>query len=123
MPLPDEDNSPVDVLIIGGASIDVLHLATGETVRSAGGAGLYTALAAHCAGTRTGIFAPRPDPMPEALQAAADRLSWIGPMVPFDQLPRFEIAHHGGGRATLLDAYWGGEMLITADHGNDPTTP
>jgi hypothetical protein len=104
-----------DLFVIGGASLDVLHLANGATVRSPGGAGLYTALAAHGAGARAGMFAPRPDPMPIELQPADDRLTWIGPSVPPDQLPRFEIAHHGRGRATLVNAFWGGEMLITPD--------
>lgn len=102
----------LDVLVIGGASLDVYHLVNGQTVPSAGGAGLYTALAAHTAGARAGMFAPRPDPMPEELRAADARLTWIGPAIPPDQLPHFEIAHYGGGRAALLNASWGGEMLI-----------
>jgi hypothetical protein len=57
-PLPF--NRRLDVLVIGGASLDVLHLQA-QTVASAGGAGLYTALAAHCAGAKVGMFAPRPD--------------------------------------------------------------
>ncbi len=107
--------TPHDLFVIGGASLDVLHLSNGQTVRSPGGAGLYTALAAHGAGAKAGMFAPRPDPMPIELQPAADRLTWIGPIVPLDQLPRFEIAHHGSGRATLVDAFWGGEMLIAPE--------
>lgn len=109
------EGSLYDLLVIGGASLDVLHLTDGQTARSAGGAGLYTALAAAKAGARVAMHAPRPDPMPTELQAASQRLAWMGPVVPPDQLPRFEIAHHGGGRATLVDAFWGGEMLITAD--------
>ncbi len=112
-PLPV--NRRLDVLVIGGASLDVLHLVGGQTVPSAGGAGLYTALAAHCAGARVGMFAPRPDPMPDALEPAADRTTWMGPVVPPDQLPRFEIAHHGGGRATLVNASWGAESQLTPD--------
>jgi ribokinase len=104
----------LDVSVIGGASLDVLHFG-GQTVASAGGAGLYTALAAHCAGARAGMFAPFPDPVPDSLKPAADRLTWIGPVAPPDQLPRFEIAHHGGGRATLVDAFWGAEMALTPD--------
>jgi ribokinase len=105
----------LDILVIGGASLDVYHLANGQTVHSPGGAGLYTALAATCSGARTGMFAPRPDPMPEPLLAAASRLEWIGPIIPPDQLPRFEIAHYGNGRAALLNASWGGEMSITPE--------
>jgi len=105
----------LDVLVVGGASLDVLHLAAGQTVFSAGGAGLYTALAAHCAGARVGMFAPCPAPMPAALQPAADRLVWMGPAVSPDQLPHFEIAHHGGGRATLVNASWGAEISLTPE--------
>ena len=108
--------SSLDLLVIGGASLDVYHLANGQTVHSPGGAGLYTALAAACSGARAGMFAPRPDPMPEPLQVAAERIEWLGPIVPPDQLPSFEIAHYGGGRAALLNASWGGEMLITPEN-------
>jgi hypothetical protein len=106
----------LDLLVIGGASLDVYHLTNGQTVHSPGGAGLYTALAAACSGVQTGMFAPRPDPMPAPLVTAADRIAWLGPIVPPDQLPGFEIAHYGGGRAALLNASWGGEMLITPEN-------
>ena len=109
-------STELDVLVIGGASLDVYHLANGQTVHSPGGAGLYTALAAACSGARAGMFAPRPDPLPDSLRIAAERLDWIGPSVPPDQLPSFEIAHYGGGRAALLNAAWGGEMLITPEN-------
>jgi ribokinase len=108
-------HSEIDLLVIGGASLDVLHLTDGQTVSTAGGAGLYTALAAARSGARSGMFAPRPDPMPIELQAAADRIKWIGPVVPPDQLPHFEIAHYGQGRAELVNATWGGEMLLTPE--------
>src|SRR5512136_1112041 len=111
-PLP----SALDLLVIGGASLDVYHLSNGQTVHSPGGAGLYTALAAVCSGARAGMFAPRPDPLPEPLMTAAERIEWLGPIVPPDQLPSFEIAHYGGGRAALLNASWGGEMLITPEN-------
>ena len=102
----------LDVLVLGGASLDVLHLG-GQTASSAGGAGLYTALAAHCAGAKVGMYAPRPDPMPAELRPAEERLTWLGPVVPPDQLPRFEIAHHGGGHATLVNAFCGAENQLT----------
>ena len=108
--------TPLDLLVIGGASLDVYHLSNGQTVHSSGGAGLYTALAAASSGARAGMFAPRPDPIPTPLQAAAERLTWLGPTIPPDQLPSFEIAHYGGGRAALLNATWGGEMLITPEN-------
>jgi len=124
----------LDLLVIGGASLDVYHLADGQTVHSPGGAGLYTALAAACPQTkrstaqskpaRVGMFAPRPDPIPEPLKAAAERIAWLGPSVPPDQLPIFEIAHYGGGRAALLNASWGGEMLLTPESfPGDQVTP
>jgi len=106
MPEPDgvERPSPrIDVSVIGCASLDVLHFGR-QTVTSAGGAGLYTALAAHCAGAKAGLFAPLPDPVPDPLKPAVDRLIWRGSTVPLDQLPRLEIAHPGGGRDTLVDA-------------------
>jgi sugar/nucleoside kinase (ribokinase family) len=106
----------LDLLVIGGASLDVYHLSSGQTVRSPGGAGLYTSLAAACSGAKTGMFAPRPDPIPEPLKRAAERIAWLGPIVLPDQLPRFEIAHYGGGRAALLNATWGGELLITPEN-------
>ena len=40
------------LLVIGGASLDVLHFA-GRTEQAAGGAGMYTAVAASCAGAVT----------------------------------------------------------------------
>lgn len=54
-----------DIFVIGTASLDVLHLADGRTANTAGGAGLYTALAARQAGARTGLYAPQPEPVPE----------------------------------------------------------
>lgn len=100
-----------DLLVIGGASLDILHFG-GRTVRSAGGAGLYTAAAAVRAGARAAMFAPRPDPTPDTLQPAAARIDWLGPAVPPDLLPHFEIAHHGGGRAELVNARWGAESRL-----------
>ena len=101
-----------DVFVIGTASLDVLHLADGRTAHTAGGAGLYTALAAHKSGARTGLYAPQPEPVPELLQPAVDRLDWVGPRVAPADLPRLAIAHHGQGRATLLDASWGAESQL-----------
>ncbi|HEY4689611.1 MAG TPA: PfkB family carbohydrate kinase [Anaerolineae bacterium] len=102
------------MLVIGSASLDVLHLGE-QTVHSAGGAGLYTALAARCAGARAGLLAPRPDPMPELLRPAAGRIEWFGPIVAPGEISRLEIAHHGGGRATLIDAAWGAVTSLAPD--------
>lgn len=101
-----------EILVIGGASLDVLHL-SGQTVTAAGGAALYTAAAAWRVGAAVTLLAPRPDPMPEFLQPAAARFPWIGPIIDPDHLPRLEIAHYGGGKAALLSAAWGAEALLT----------
>ncbi len=101
------------LLVIGGASLDVLHF-RGRTVRSAGGAGLYTALAAHRAGARVTMLGPRPVPMPEELAEAAARLDWRGPAVAPERLPSFEIAHLGGGRTELRGAAWRAEAELSA---------
>ncbi len=103
------------LLVIGGASLDVLHFA-GRTEQAAGGAGMYTAVAASCSGARVSMLAPRPAEIPEALQPAAQRITWLGPLVPASELPHFEIAHHGGGRATLVNASWGAEALLNPAH-------
>jgi len=103
------------LLVVGGASLDVLHLADGRTATAAGGAGLYTALAARQAGARVTLLAPRPDPMPESLRPAAERLTWIGPVIAVEDLMRLEIAHHGGGRATLVSAQWGAVARLAPD--------
>ena len=80
-----------NVLIVGGASMDRLHLASGS-VESVGGAGLYTALAAYQAGAVVSLLAPRPEPCPASLEPLATRLSaWHGPAVAPADLPRFEI--------------------------------
>ena len=109
--MSESNNSP-SILVIGTASLDILHLG-GQTAYTAGGAGLYTALAAHRAGSDTALFAPRPEQMPDPLQPFAERVSWFGPAITLEALPRLEIEHHGGGRATLLDASWGAEADLT----------
>jgi len=103
------------ILVVGTASLDVLHLPSG-IVHTIGGAGMYTALAARCAGADVTLCAPRPQPMPDAFDAAAARLHWIGPRCTADELPRLAIAHHGGGKATLLDAAWGAEAMLSPEH-------
>ena len=95
------------LLVVGGVSLDVLHLPDGRTVEAPGGAGLYTALGAAQAGARVMLCAPRPEPMPDVLRPAAERLDWRGPRISAAGLMRLEIAHHGGGRATLVAAHWG----------------
>ncbi len=103
------------ILVVGCASLDTIHLSSGKTVSSIGGAGLYTALAARRAGASVTLFAPRPEPMPEILTQVDRLLSWIGPAITIDRMPSLEIAHHGQGRATLLGASWGAELLLTPE--------
>ncbi len=101
------------ILIIGGASTDILHLET-QTVPSAGGAGMYTAMAAYRCGSNVSLFAPRPHPIPEVLQPIADRLTeWFGPIVePEEGLPHFEISQRGG-KTEYLKATFGAESTLT----------
>ncbi len=101
------------VLVIGAASLDMLHWPNGQTAHTAGGAGLYTALAAHQAGAPTTLLAPRPHPLPTLLQPIAERVRWLGPAIAPADVPRLEIAHLGGGRAQLLNAHWGAELTPT----------
>jgi ribokinase len=103
-----------DLLVIGGASLDILHF-KGQTASSAGGAGMYTAMAAHRCGVKVSLFAPRPQPIPPPLQPIAGRLAaWLGPPVTLDDLPRFEIAYEGG-ETTYLKAFFGYESILTPE--------
>jgi ribokinase len=84
------------LLVIGSASSDVLHLED-RTVASAGGAGMYTAMAARRCGAQTTLFGPRPDPCSEHLKPVAGNLTeWLGPVVSPEELPQFEISYRGG---------------------------
>jgi ribokinase len=76
---------------------------------------MYTALGAWRAGDRATLLAPRPEPLPAALAPVAERVTWLGPRIPPDELTRLEIAHHGQGKATLLKAEWGAERKLTTD--------
>lgn len=104
----------MNILVIGTASLDILHLPSGTTA-TIGGAGLYTALAAQQTGIPTTLFAPRPHPMPPLLQPFAERVNWLGPTITEEELPRLEIAHHGNGKATLMGASWGAESMLTPE--------
>jgi ribokinase len=103
------------LLIIGTASSDTLHLADGGTHHAPGGAGLYTALAAHSANAEVTLLAPKPDPLSAPFDSVAARMRWIGPQCAPDALPKLEIAHHGGGKATLMGAAWGAEATLTPE--------
>lgn len=103
-----------DLLVIGGASLDILHFA-GRIATAAGGAGMYTAAAAHQSGASVTMLAPRPDPVPDPLRPVAARVEWLGPLVQPDQMPHFEIAHYGSGKARLVNALWGAEAVFSPD--------
>ncbi len=96
------------LLVVGSPSLDLLHFG-GRSVRSAGGAGLYTALAAQRAGARVTVVAPRPDPMPPELEPADRLLDWRGPSVPPSALPHFEIEYFTDGRTVYRRAVRGSE--------------
>ncbi|WP_419861697.1 carbohydrate kinase family protein [Candidatus Palauibacter sp.] len=96
------------LLVVGSPSLDLLHFG-GRSVRSAGGAGLYTALAAQRAGAAVTVVAPRPDPMPEELEPADRLLDWRGPPVPPSALPHFEIEYFPDGRTVYRQAVRGSE--------------
>ncbi len=100
------------LLVIGGAAFDRLHFRD-RTVDSVGGAGMYTAMAAHRCGARVAMFGLRPDPCPERLQPVARRLTeWLGPAVPPAQLPQFEISYRQG-NTEYLNALRGAEPMLS----------
>ncbi len=99
----------VRILIIGGASLDTLVGADGLV---AGGAGMYTAMASRRSGALVTLFAPRPDPMPDALQPIADDLEWLGPSVEATDLPHFEISYSRG-KATYIKSRFGAEESLS----------
>jgi hypothetical protein len=99
------------LLIIGGPSIDTLHF-NHQTAISAGGAGLYTALAARRSGCQVSMYSPKPSQTPDPLKPLARRLeAWLGPIVALDDLPHFEIAHDGD-KATYLEFFVGEEAHL-----------
>ncbi len=102
------------VLVVGGASLDTIHVG-GKPTPSAGGAGLYTALAAMRAGADVTMLAPHPDPMPAPLAPAARLIRWVGPLVAPDDLPRFEIAYGPEGGVTRFDEFLGAEPDMRPD--------
>ena len=100
------------LLVVGGASLDRIHV-NGEPVATPGGAGLYTALAAARAGADVTMLAPLPDPMPPELAPALQLITWVGPTVALDGLPRFEIAYDADGAVTLFREHLGSEPDMT----------
>ena len=100
------------ILIIGGASFDILHLQD-RTVKSAGGVGMYTAMAAHRCGAQVSMLSPRPEPCPDFLLPVARRLTeWLGPVIALDQLPRFEISYRQG-KTEYLNLFFGAATMFS----------
>ena len=100
------------LLVIGGASIDVLHLKD-RTITSAGGAGMYTAMAARRCGAQTAMFSARPDPCPERLKPVAGHLTeWLGPVISPAQLDHAEISYRGG-KTEYLNVSFDTEAMLT----------
>jgi len=100
------------LLVIGGASIDVLHLKD-RTVTCAGGAGMYTAMAARRCGSQVAMFGSRPDPCPENLKPVAGHLTeWLGPVISPTQLPQFEISYRQG-KTEYLKASLDAEAMLS----------
>ena len=102
------------LLVVGGASLDLIHV-RGVPTPTPGGAGLYTALAAARAGADVTMLAPLPDPMPPELAPALDRIRWVGPSVGLDGLPRFEIAYDDEGSVSLFHEHLGAEPDMSPD--------
>src|SRR4030067_3877628 len=100
-----------DLLIIGGASLDRLHF-SGQAAQAAGGAGMYTAAAAHQKAAAVTMVAPRPEPIPHELQPLEERIEWIGPVVPPEELPHFVITHHEGDRTVFEKAAFEKEAIL-----------
>jgi ribokinase len=111
-----------DILVIGCASLDKLHIGE-QTCETIGGAGLYTALAACYAGAKAMLLGPKPKVIPPVFLPVAQRLTWIGPAIEQSDMPHLEIAHHGNGKATLVDATWGAEGRLTTDDLPDDLSP
>ena len=102
----------VQLLVIGGPSFDRLGLPD-RTVESAGGAGMYTAMAAHRCGVRVTLFGLRPEPCPGWLEPVDDRLAgWLGPAIDPEQLPQFEISYREG-KTEYLRVSRGAEPLLS----------
>ena len=102
------------LLVVGGASLDIIHV-EGRPVHTPGGAGLYTALAAARAGADVTMLAPVPDPMPPELAPVFEHIRWVGPTVPVEGLPRFEIAYDESGAVTLFREHLGAEPDMTPE--------
>jgi len=94
---------------VGGPSLDTLD---GADELVAGGAGMYTAMACRRSGADVSIFAPRPQPMPKALQQVAASIEWLGPVVREQDMARFEI-RYANNRTTYVQAHFGAEESLS----------
>ncbi len=91
------------LLVVGSPSLDTIHI-QGQTHQSVGGAGMYMAMAAWRSGLKVSMFGPRPDTIPDVMGDFASRLEvWIGPVIPLEDMPHFEISHQGD-KAVYLNA-------------------
>ncbi|MBI9046579.1 MAG: carbohydrate kinase family protein [Anaerolineaceae bacterium] len=101
-------------LVIGSTSLDTLHV-NGKKIPSAGGAGMYTAVAAHRSGVDISMVGPRPEPIPDLLKPVAERLQiWHGESTNPADLPHFEITHQED-KAIYLECSFGIEHDLTPD--------
>ena len=108
--------SELQILIIGGASLDKL---AGADHLVPGGAGMYTAMSAHRSGADVTLYAPRPNPIPDALHPISDRLTWLGPSIAQEDFAHFEILYDDG-RANYVTSKFGTEdSLSTAELPHD----
>jgi ribokinase len=99
----------IRILIVGGASLDTL---AGADDLVAGGAGMYTAMAAYRSGASVTLFSPRPEPMPEALRPVAEAVDWQGPSIDIADLAHFKIVYRDG--LTIYEtAKFGAEARLT----------
>ncbi len=89
------NHSTGKLLIVGGASLDILTL-NGTKHSSPGGAGLYTALASAQCGADVTLLSPFPNPMPESLSKISSYVNWIGPKIHPNELPIFHIEQTKG---------------------------
>lgn len=111
-----QELSELQILIIGGASLDKL---AGADHLVPGGAGMYTAMSAHRSGVDVTLYAPRPKPMPDALHPVNDRLTWLGPSIAQEDLAHFEILYEDG-ETNYVKAQFGTEdSLSTAELPKD----
>ena len=100
------------LLVIGGASFDTLHLRD-QTVTTVGGAGVYTAMAAHRCGTAVSLLAARPEPCPAWLAPVAARVAeWFGPAIAPEEMLRFEISYVQG-KTDYLHADLSADRLLS----------